>query len=203
MERTTKPGLTIVDRAIERAASAHQGQFRKKSDLPYISHPFSVCILLAELGCGDEVLAAAALHDTVEDTEVTLEELEREFGPRIAALVEGCSEPDRSRSWEERKRHTIESLGTAPIDVRMIVAADKLHNIRCIRAQYDAIGNAVWERCNRGRVDQAWYYRGIVRSLRAGRKNDHLQTLILLLEEEVEGLFGGAGVKAEGSPDAR
>ena len=155
----------IVEEAIEVAAKAHQGQVRKASDIPYISHPFAVGMLLAKAGCTDEVVAAGILHDTVEDTEITLDHIRERFGERVASIVEGCSEPDKSASWEERKKHTLEYLRTAPWEIRLVSCADKLHNALTILSARREMGEAVWHRFKRGRKEQEWYYRGLLESL--------------------------------------
>jgi (p)ppGpp synthase/HD superfamily hydrolase len=122
--------MTILDRAIAFAAKAHNKQYRKASDVPYIAHPFSVWMILLQAGCPEEWVAAGILHDVVEDTDVTLAELVAEFGQTIADIVAGCSEPDKSLPWKERKVHTVEFLKTASIEIKVVAAADKLHNIR-------------------------------------------------------------------------
>src|SRR3954467_1830307 len=104
----------MLDLALETAARAHAGQVRKGTDIPYISHPYAVGMMLARGGCSEEGIAAGTLPNTAEDTDLTLEYIRETFGDRVAAIVEGCSEPDRSASWEERKRHTLEYLRTAP-----------------------------------------------------------------------------------------
>jgi len=155
----------IIDEAIEVAAKAHTRQVRKASDVPYISHPYAVGIMLARAGCSDEIVAAGILHDTVEDTYITLEDLREKFGEKVAEIVEGCSEPDKSATWEQRKQHTLEYLRTAPWDVRVVSCADKLHNARTILAAREEMGDKVWERFKRGRKEQEWYYRALVESL--------------------------------------
>src|SRR5438309_5224597 len=120
----------MLDRAIEVAAKAHRNQVRKGTDIPYIAHPYAVGMMLAQAGCPDEVIAAGILHDTVEDTPLTLEEIRQEFGDKVASIVEGCSEPDKSASWEVRKAHTLEYMRTAPWEVRVVACADKLYNLR-------------------------------------------------------------------------
>ncbi len=155
----------IIEEAIEVAAKAHAGQVRKASDVPYISHPFAVGLMLARAGCTDEIVAAGILHDTVEDTYITLEYLREKFGEKVAEIVEGCSEPDKSASWEERKQHTLEYLRAAPWEIRIVSCADKLHNARTILAAREEMGDKVWERFKRGRKEQEWYYRALVDSL--------------------------------------
>src|SRR5438270_10454843 len=112
--------MSTIDRAIELAATAHRHQVRKGTDIPYITHPYVVGIMLAQIGCDEEVVAAGILHDTVEDTPLTLDDIRAQFGDRVASIVEGCSEPDKSASWEHRKQHTLEYLKSAPWEVRIV-----------------------------------------------------------------------------------
>ena len=93
----------LIDLAIKVSTKAHEGQYRKGTNLPYISHPYAVGMLLMSYECTSEVVAAGILHDTVEDTELTLKDIEEQFGPKVASIVEGCSEPNKEWSWEERK----------------------------------------------------------------------------------------------------
>ncbi|MBS2031681.1 MAG: bifunctional (p)ppGpp synthetase/guanosine-3',5'-bis(diphosphate) 3'-pyrophosphohydrolase [Deltaproteobacteria bacterium] len=134
---------TLVHRALDFAAIAHRTQLRKspEAQIPYVSHCAGVALLLARHGLADEVVAAGALHDTLEDTEVTAQELEKAFGARVLFLVESCSEPDKSLPWEERKARYIAHLRVADPDARAISAADKLHNMQSMinakRAGFD------------------------------------------------------------------
>ena len=136
---------------------------------------------------------AGMLHDTLEDTSVTLTEVRAEMGAGVAAIVEAVSEPDKSLAWEDRKRHTLERLKTAPLDVRLVACADKLHNLRTTAAAHAEEGEAVWERFRRGRGAQAWYYRGLVASLCDGRDNRGYGALFEDFEREVEAFFGKPG----------
>ena len=178
-----------MEKAIELAAKAHQGQVRKGTDVPYITHPFSVGIILARAGCKEEVIAAGILHDTVEDTPATLEDLREEFGDAVAEIVKGVSEPDKSLPWEDRKKHTIEFLKTASLDVRLVTCADKLHNIRTIASAYRKIGNQVWDRFKRGKKEQEWYYRNLVEHLCDRSDTGEYEPLFKQLKNEVEALF--------------
>lgn len=144
--------------AIAFAARAHAGQYRKGTHIPYLIHPLSVARILIECDAPEEVVLAGVLHDVVEDTPATLAEVRAEFGPEVARLVEALSEPDRNDTWENRKRDTLEFLKTAPPEVLWIEVADKLDNIRGIRADYDRHGDAIWTRFNRGRDRQKWYH---------------------------------------------
>lgn len=157
--------MNIIDRALEAAAVAHRHQVRKGTDIPYISHPCGVGIMLARAGCSEQVIAAGILHDTVEDTALGLQDIRQQFGDEVAAIVEGCSEPDKSLPWEARKEHTLEHIRHATREVRLVACADKLHNARTILADYEKYGDEVWARFKRGRSAQEWYYRGLVEAL--------------------------------------
>ncbi|MBT2692064.1 HD domain-containing protein [Bacillus sp. ISL-55] len=177
--------MDIIEKALQIASMAHEGQYRKNTKIPYIAHPVAVGMILQKAGYREEMIAAGILHDTVEDTDLTLEDIEREFGKEIAMIVGGCSEPDKSLSWEERKEHTIEFLKTASEEIRVVACADKLHNVRSIRKDVEQCGEEVWSRFKRGRDKQDWYYRKLLKSI------GHSSTFPLLeeLEMEIERLF--------------
>lgn len=180
----------LIESALIFAARAHAGQKRKSTNVPYIVHPVSVMLLLMEHGEHDaELLTAALLHDTVEDTGVTLEQVRAEFGEAVAAIVAGCSEPAKhDHSWEERKRHTIAALPTAPRAVQLVSAADKLHNLLSMVTDHATQGEGLWSRFNRGRDSIAWYYRSVADSLSQGGLRDH--SLMRDLNETVQQFFG-------------
>ncbi|KMJ56665.1 phosphohydrolase [Bacillus sp. LL01] len=179
--------MNLVEKAIVFAAEAHKQQTRKGTETPYITHPFSVGMMLQGAGCSEEVIAAGILHDTLEDTEATFELLVDEFGVRVADLVVAASEHDENLSWEERKQHTIDMLKDASAEELQVIVADKLHNLRSIRTDLNVNGDMIWQRFNRGKQKQHWYYASIVKAL-VPRKESF--KLISELEEEVKGVFG-------------
>ncbi len=176
-----------VLRAIEIAAKAHADQKRKGSGEPYISHPFAVGILLYDAGYSDDVVIAGILHDTVEDTDITLDYIRSEFGENVASIVKGTSE-DKSLTWEERKKHTIEYLKTAPTEVRAVSCADKLHNLQSMYNDYNVLGEELWKKFKRGKKEQEWYYRNVAESL-IPRGGENLP-LHQDLKDAIERLFG-------------
>jgi (p)ppGpp synthase/HD superfamily hydrolase len=182
----------LLEAALSFAARAHQGQVRKGTHTPYIVHPVGVMLSLQAAGERDpDLLAAALLHDTLEDAGVTAETLRAEFGPRVAEIVAGASEPfARDDPWETRKQHTVEFLRTAPRAVQLVAAADKLHNLSSMVADHATLGEDLWGRFNRGRTDIAWYYRAVTASLQAGGLADH--PLVRDLAATVETFFGPA-----------
>jgi (p)ppGpp synthase/HD superfamily hydrolase len=180
--------MGFVEEAIAFAARAHTGQLRKKTGLPFIWHPLAVGRLLQDEGFPETVVAAGILHDTVEDTTVSLAEVRERFGEDVAEIVDGCTEPEhKTRPWEERKQHTIEFMRTAPFEVRVVAAADKIDNLRAITAELGRVGEDVWARFKRGREKQAWYYREVAKSI---RKNGEAAAIFDLLDAEIARVFG-------------
>lgn len=177
--------MTQFDSAIEFAAVAHRDQVRKGSDIPYISHPYGVAMILQQAKCKEEVVIAALLHDTLEDTDTTEEDIRSRFGSEVLRLVQGASEPDKSAPWEERKQHTLDFLKSADLPLRQLSCADKLHNLRSTRRDFEAHGDAVWRRFNRGYEQQKWYYTSLVESLGYASRFPLLDTF----QDEVEQFF--------------
>ncbi|WP_438317258.1 HD domain-containing protein [Sporosarcina sp. FA9] len=181
--------MNIIEKAFQFALKKHEGQYRKGTDIPYITHPFAVSMILKHYGYSDEVIAAGLLHDTLEDTDTTAEELFA-FGPYVLELVQSASEFDKSLSWEERKHRTIAELTTKSPDQLAVIVADKLHNIRSIQSDIDEVGEAVWHRFNRGKRDQSWYYLSLINALSPHEKDIRL---IRVLNAEAKRIFLGSG----------
>ena len=177
------------DRAIVLAHELHRTQLRKGTRIPYVVHLMSVAALVAENGGTETQVIAALLHDAVEDQggERTADRIRREFGPKVHRIVMGVtdsttSDPALKKPWEERKRAYLDHLKEAPPDIRLVSAADKVHNARSINADLRTHGAEVWDRFKGGREGSLWYYRELVRALRDGW--DH--PLVDLLEREVK-----------------
>lgn len=149
-----------LDDAIRFATERHAGQTRKGTNIPYILHPLEVLQILYSMRADTELLIAGVLHDTVEDTDTMLEEIRERFGADVADLVASNSE-DKSKTWDERKQHTIEMLRGANHRVKQLILADKLSNLRSIAYDYRKVGDKLWERFNAPASKQAWYYGGI------------------------------------------
>lgn len=163
---------SLLDRAIIFAVKAHSGTERRGKGFPYIIHPMEAMEIVATMTSDPELLAAAVLHDTVEDTEVTLEQIREEFGERIASIIawesdtfeEGVSEED---SWHSRKREAINRLASAPLDAKIVALGDKLSNMRAIARDYAVQGDNLWNLFHaKDRKDHEWHYRGLENSLR-------------------------------------
>ena len=179
----------MIFRALEFAAKAHRGQYRKGTKIPYLIHPLGVAKILIELGFDETVVVAGVLHDTVEDTKTQIEDIRREFGDDVAEIVKGASEPDKTKPWKDRKEHTIEYLITAPRDVLVVMCADKIDNARTTGEDIECEGESVWQRFNRPKKDQEWYYKSILKILKSRLTDEKGKKLVKLLKYEVNNLF--------------
>ena len=162
--------MEIVSEAIIFAVKAHDGMRRKKSDAPYILHPMEAAVIVGTMSDDQELIAAAALHDVVEDTDITIEEIEEKFGKRIKELVASETEDKRAdlppaETWRIRKEESLEDLkNTDDIGVLMVWIGDKLANMRSIYREWKVEGDAMWQKFNQKNVsEQAWYYRSIAK----------------------------------------
>ncbi len=163
--------MTMIEKAIQYAVFAHGGTTRKGKERPYILHPVEVMTIVAGMTDDEEVIAAAVLHDTVEDTCVRPDDIARLFGDRIRDLVMAESEDKMTglpaeASWEKRKQATIDHLGTLGRDEKLICLGDKLANIREMSRDYDELHDALWERFNqKDKRKHAWYYSSVFQVL--------------------------------------
>ena len=162
----------LLDRAIVFAVRAHAGTERRGKGFPYIVHPLEAMEIVATMTPDPELLAAAALHDTVEDTDVTIAQIQTEFGDRVAELVAMESdEPHQSRdsieNWRARKQTAIDRLARASRDAKIVALGDKLSNMRAIARDYAEQGDNLWNLFHaKDRKDHEWHYRGLAASLR-------------------------------------
>ena len=175
---TERPGLfsSNVDRALRWAAACHHGQERRGSGVPYLTHVVAVAWLLDRLGFEEDVVIAGLLHDVVEDTAATLDDVRARFGPAVADLVEHTTEVKRDargqkRPWIDRKRDHLAALAAAPAGARAVVLADKFHNLMSIIADL-ADGRPVWSLFHAERDQVLWYYRASIATLAAGEESD-------------------------------
>lgn len=155
--------------------------------VPYIAHAAGVGMLLLEHRAPEHMVAAGILHDVLEDTPVTFETLLEVFGAEVADLVQAESEPDKNLPWRARKERTVAHLQDAPLEVRLIAAADKLHNLQSMVADLETVGTGLWARFNAAPDDIAWYYRAVSRVVRSGGETHPLFTA---LDEAVSAVFG-------------
>ena len=154
------------EEALGYAFRLHAHQNRKGKSTPYIAHLLSVTALVLEAGGDEDQAIAALLHDAVEDQGglARLEEIRDHFGPRVAAIVEGCTDSFTTPKppWQQRKEAYLKHLKTAPRDVLLVSLADKLHNARSILTDLRKEGEQTWERFRGGKQGSLWYYRSLV-----------------------------------------
>ncbi len=161
----------LLERAFRVAARAHREQCRKSGDLPYFSHPAAVTLILARAGIdADEILAAAVLHDVVEDTPVTLDDLASQFPAEVLVWVADASERKQdangaARPWIDRKREHLEHLAHVAWPSQAILLADKCHNLRAMLVDYEVVGDEFWTRFNASPERILWYYRAVFRTV--------------------------------------
>jgi (p)ppGpp synthase/HD superfamily hydrolase len=158
-----KPLLTQrLDLALVFASRTHRDQCRKGTAVPYLSHLLAVCALVLEHGGDEDQAIAALLHDAPEDQggPDMLQRIRDEFGPRVARLVEACSEPPELKhaAWRERKEAFLRHLTDVTADALLVIAADKTHNLACLLDDHHHLGDAVFERFNGGKAGTLWYY---------------------------------------------
>lgn len=163
----------LVERAMRVAARCHRQQTRKASDLPYLTHPASVAMLLTKAGIiDDEILAAALLHDVVEDTDCSMETLAEDFPPKVIEFVAALTERKRDdsgqkRSWHDRKTEHLEHVAAASWEARAITLADKLHNLGTMVFDLETDPD-LWSRFNAPPERLLWYYREMIAAASQG-----------------------------------
>ena len=175
-----------VDFALSFATNAHAGQVRKGTTIPYIFHAMNVGKILAEdLNCIEDIVVAGILHDTLEDTNATEDDLRKNFGENILRLVKGNSERDKSDTWENRKKEAIEHAQNENEDVLLVKLADKLDNLKAIERDYNFLGEELWKRFNAPKERLEWYYYSLGKIF-AGKliNTNHPEREKILLEYE-------------------
>ena len=164
--------ISLMDRAIIFATRAHSGTYRKGTSIPYIVHPIEAAAIVSTITDDPDMIAAAVLHDVVEDTDATVEEIRLFFNEQIANLVEAESEDKRKdlppqETWMVRKMETLEFLRTkADRDAKILALADKLSNMRAIHRDQNTVGDLLWERFNeKDKSKHGWMYRQVADAL--------------------------------------
>jgi (p)ppGpp synthase/HD superfamily hydrolase len=162
---------TPFEEALVFATRLHREQMRKGTMIPYISHLLGVASIVLEHGGNEDEAIAALLHDAIEDQggASTRQEIRRRFGDTVVAIVDGCTDAEviPKPPWRMRKEAYIAHLAHASPSVRLVSAADKLHNARAILTDYRILGNALWRRFHGGKEGTLWYYRALVNAFRA------------------------------------
>ncbi|MBM7694622.1 (p)ppGpp synthase/HD superfamily hydrolase [Peribacillus deserti] len=172
----------LITEARQFAINAHQGQKRKLRETPYVQHPVNVAAILQKEKYAVEVIAAGLLHDVVEDTHYTINDIRERFGDKVALLVSSNTE-DKQLTWEERKAHTISSAKIAAPEVKALIGADKLDNLRSILLEYELQGDSIWTHFKRGKEKQRWYYSGVSEALFENLETEDIPSFFYELRE--------------------
>jgi (p)ppGpp synthase/HD superfamily hydrolase len=177
-----------LERALRWAAERHRTQERKGSGVPYVQHVVAVAMILDRAGCAEDVVIAGLLHDVVEDTDTTLEQVAEVFGAQVAEIVGWCSErktdeEGRKCPWIDRKREHIALLDGAPVAAKAVMLADKLHNLLSIQFDLQA-GRDLWSKFNADPALVVWYYESVID--RCGSGDERLERIA----EQCRGVLG-------------
>ena len=183
-----------LQRAFRYAAEKHDGQTRKQTAVPYLSHLMAVASLVLEAGGDEDMAIAALLHDVVEDCGgmPRLCEVRKKFGPRVGKIVEGCTDSfgEPKPEWVERKKDYLHELKDADAETRLVSASDKLHNVRTILADYRQDGETIWKRFSGKKEGTLWYYRALSDEYQrrgSNRITRELEMAVAELERTVNG----------------
>jgi (p)ppGpp synthase/HD superfamily hydrolase len=189
--------------ALAKIARDFETKDRKQAEHPYVFHLLQVAVTVAEHGGDEDQVVAALLHDSLEDVEGESEaDIAAAFGPRVARLVTALSDalgPQDKPPWRPRKEAYLAHLRAAPEEVKLVSAADKLHNARSIRRDLEdpAVGAAVWRRFKPSATETLWYYREVVAALRVVGEGEartaKLGRLVTTLADEVHALHDLSG----------
>ncbi len=169
-------------RAVEIASIAHDRQYRKdpRKRVPYVSHPLIVGMMLAQHGYSENTVIAGILHDTVEDTRLSLNDILQEFGSEVARLVETVSEPNKKTPWHARKQHYRRCIEAAGEAATAISCCDKLHNMKSL-LESAKVTSLVWRRFKGRPADQLRIFEELLpvyaKSLPQGIINQYTETL--------------------------
>ncbi len=180
---------SLFDRAVNFAVKAHSGTERRGKGFPYIIHLMEAVEIVATITPDQELLSAAMLHDTVEDTPVTVDDLRKEFGDRIASIVEAESDvhnegESEHESWHRRKQEAIDRLTAAPLEAKIVALGDKLSNMRAIARDYAQIGDGLWKLFHvTEKSEHEWHYRGLAHALKDLEVTPAYREFVYLIEE--------------------
>ncbi|WP_068676253.1 HD domain-containing protein [Oceanobacillus sp. Castelsardo] len=178
----------MIEKARAFATKAHKGQTRKNSNSPYVTHPIRVAKRLQDAGFNDELICAGFLHDVVEDTSYTINDIEETFGPVVTELVAAHTE-DKTKSWQERKQHTIDTVKIARKEVKYLIVADKLDNLLGLEKDLQEQGKRIWKNFNAGYEKQKWYNDAIVKNMYVGLDIEDIPDYFFEYEEAVKRFF--------------
>ena len=177
--------ISIIEKAIRISVEAHKDKTRKADGLPYIIHPFMVALKLAKHNFPDTVIAAALMHDVLEDTDYPETKIRKELGDEVLDIVKAVTNDD-SLPWEEKKKKYIESVRNGSEGAKAIAVADKIHNLESLLIAHDEQGPAIWQKFNTGKEKKLWFENGVLKMLRETWQHPLIEEYENLLNKEKE-----------------
>lgn len=172
----------LINKAARVAAIAHKDQVRKEIPVPYIEHPIEVAIILAKRGFSDEIIAAGLVHDVLEDTQYSEEEMRATLGSEVMSIVDAVTNDD-SLGWEEKKHRYVETVRNGPMGAKAVAAADKIANANSLLASARDQGVDVWKHFNRGRDKKIWFEEEMLAMLRETWNDPLIEEYAELIEK--------------------
>lgn len=173
----------IIEKAVRVSVTAHKDQTRKGDDLPYIIHPFMVSIKLAKYNFPDTVIAAALVHDVLEDTEYPEDTLKNELGDDVLEIVKAVTNDD-SLPWEEKKKKYVETVRAGSEGAKAVAVADKIHNLESLLLAYSEQGPELWKKFNRGKEQKLWFENEVLKMLKETWEHPLIEEYEKLLGQE-------------------
>ncbi|MEO8065527.1 MAG: HD domain-containing protein [Candidatus Doudnabacteria bacterium] len=174
--------MGLVRKATIKAMTLHQGQLRKDEETPFIVHPLEVAMLMARFTPNEEVIAAAILHDTIEDTKYTSEEMRQEFGPGVAELVDMVTENKAIKDWIKRKDDVLVRMGRSKMAM-FLKSADAISNMRDLKDNLKIYGDKFWDKFNASRQHMMAYYNLILDTAQENIPAEMLKEYVSLLKD--------------------
>lgn len=175
--------LNLIEKAARIAASAHLGQARKADGMVYIIHPIAVALKLAKHGFSDTVIAAALVHDVLEDTDYPEGKFKKELGDKVFKIVKAITN-DKSLEWEEKKLKYIETVRKGPVEAKAIAVVDKIHNLESLMVVYAKDGSKIWKRFNRGKEKKLWFEKKFLKMIKETWKHPLVKECENLIKKE-------------------
>ncbi len=178
---SSKPSL--IEKAIRIATKAHKAQLRKADGIPFITHPIVVALKLAKHGFSDIVIAAALVHDVLEDTDYPVDKFKKELGDEVFKIVKAVTN-DKFLEWEEKKIKYIENVRKGSEEAKAVAVADKIHNIESLMIVYAKDGSEVWKRFNRGKDKKIWFEKNFLKMIKETWKHPLVKEYEELIKKE-------------------
>ena len=178
--------MGAVDIAIQFIAKKHDGQYRKGLNIPYSTHLFGVARILKSAGYGESVVIAGLLHDILEDSDATEQEVAELFGEEILEIVKAVSEPDKSVEWFARKNEMICKIAIFTEEQLAVALAEKIQNLMAMQYVIEKLGEQAWKIFSTNKNDQGWFYESFLTECKGRWPN---AKLLPLMEEKFEKVF--------------